>query len=340
MKFTLEKWSQISLIGVADCLAIFILYTFSSFLRPFVFAIIITILAVPYTLNRKKDKPHWSILVFKWLMVILSLLFVFSVMGIFLQENVQTLENKSADVGFNEKILNYEVDFFGNGFFISEVVDEAGLNEILMKNFNVVLGMVRGFFSQVLIIFVFLIFTIPGYRRFIRDTSEKLRGKNRKNFLDGVNVIEKKLRDYLLIKSQVSLLTGILTALVLYLFGVEYVILFGFLTFILNYIPNFGSFVAVGVIAIFEVLFGGLGLAAWIFLIVILGLIQFVIGSVLEPKLAGDKLSISPIVILLSLFFWGSIWGIWGMFFSVPLTIFSIVIFEGLGMRKILGLNF
>lgn len=339
MKFSLERLSQISLVFMASCLVIFILYTFSSFLRPFIFAIIITILAVPCTLNRKKKNAHWSVLAFKWAGALLLLLLVASVVNLFLQDNVEELGSKDVDAGFSEKILEYELDFFGNGFRVSDFVNEEKLGGLFASSFDVVLEMVQGFFSQILIIFIFLIFTIPSYKKFLRETSERLRGGTRRKFLESINTIERKMRDYILIKSQVSLLTGALTAGVLYLFGVEYAILFGFLTFILNYIPNIGSFVAVGVVAIFEVLLGDLGLAGWIFLIVILSLIQFVIGSIIEPKLAGDKLSISPILILLSLFFWGWIWGIWGMFFSVPLTIFVIVIFEGLGFHRFVGLD-
>lgn len=339
VKLNLERASQVSLVFIAICFVVFILYTFSSFLMSFVFAIIITILAVPCTLKEEDKKSHWSVSVFKWAFMFLFLIFIFSIFNIFLQDNVDELEGKNVDASFSDKILGYELDFFGRSIKISGFVDKDMLDGFFAKSFDALFGIVKGFFSQVLTIFIFLIFTIPSYKKFVWDTKKRLNGESRKKFLNSVNIIERNLRSYLLIKTQISILTGVVTALVLYLFGVEYAFLFGFLTFILNYIPSIGSFFAVAIVALFEVFFGGAGLLGWVFLVIILSLIQFLIGGIIEPKIAGDTLSISPIVILLSLFFWGYIWGIWGMFFSVPLTIFTIVIFKGFGIDKLIGLD-
>jgi len=103
------------------------------------------------------------------------------------------------------------------------------------------------------------------------------------------------------------------------LFGLDFAILFGLLTFILNYIPNIGSFIATVFpvfIAIFQ--FETIWPAVWI--LVILVLIQQIMGAVVEPRLMGKGLDLSPLVILFFLFFWGWLWGIPGMILAVPIA--------------------
>jgi predicted PurR-regulated permease PerM len=105
---------------------------------------------------------------------------------------------------------------------------------------------------------------------------------------------------------------------VLLAFGVDFAVLFGFLTFLLNYIPSLGSIASMGlasVIAAFQ--FGGVFPALWILLLLV-GF-DVVISNFLEPKLMGQGLGLSPLAVLFSLFFWGWLWGVPGMILAVPL---------------------
>lgn len=335
----LEKLSQISQIFFAISLIVVILYTFSSFLRPFVFAIIITIISVPYTI--KKHKKHKIPL--KGLKVLLSLfliLGIFSFISFFLHDNVEDLEEGDVQKSFSQQILNLKLNVFGKDIEVLKILDKTKIEEILEKSINIIFTTIKSFFSEIITIVLFLIFLIPSYKNFIKTAKNKLSKRQSNLFLNAIASIEMNLREYLLIKTKVSFLTGFLTGFTLFIFGVDLAILFGFLTFILNYIPNIGSFFAVGIVLVYELFFSNLGVIFWIFLAIILSLIQFVIGNVIEPKLAGDKLDISPILILLSLFFWGYIWGLWGMFFSVPLTLFVKAILEGFGILEILRKTF
>jgi predicted PurR-regulated permease PerM len=91
------------------------------------------------------------------------------------------------------------------------------------------------------------------------------------------------------------------------------------LTFLLNFIPNIGSVLAVifpALIALVQ--FESFGYA--LLIAVIIGVVQNVYGNILEPKVMGDRLGLNPIVILLSLLLWGYVWGLVGMFLSVPIT--------------------
>jgi AI-2 transport protein TqsA len=129
-----------------------------------------------------------------------------------------------------------------------------------------------------------------------------------------------KLRRYMLVRTAVSLLTGLLTWLFALIAGLEFAALWGVLAFALNYIPFIGSIVAV----VPPVLFALVQFAGWqqpVLILAGMAAIQFSIGNFLDPRLEGRALAISPFVVITSIFFWGLLWGIPGAFIGVPLTI-------------------
>jgi len=132
-----------------------------------------------------------------------------------------------------------------------------------------------------------------------------------KQFLESVN-------QYLLIKTIVSLATGLLVTLGLSFLGVNYPILWGLLAFLLNYVPNIGSMIAaVPAVLLAWVQLGGEGAGYTILLYTI---VNVVIGSVIEPRFMGKGVGLSTLVVFLSLVFWGWLLGTVGMLLSVPLT--------------------
>ena len=130
---------------------------------------------------------------------------------------------------------------------------------------------------------------------------------------------------YLGIKTIISLLTGFLSYLVLISVEINFAIFWAFLIFLLNFIPTIGSLLGTIFPALFCLLqFGDFSIALTVFLIV--GVIQVFIGNFLEPKWLGNSMNISPLVSILSLVFWGLIWGTTGMVISVPITVVIIII--------------
>jgi len=132
---------------------------------------------------------------------------------------------------------------------------------------------------------------------------------------------------YLRLKTLVSFITGALSYIVLFFLGVEAALFWAFLIFILNFIPTIGSLVATIFPALFAI-FQMAELAPFFYVLVSIGIIQVVIGNILEPKLMGTSLNMSSLVVILSLTVWGAIWGIMGMILSVPITVMMIIVFE------------
>ena len=122
----------------------------------------------------------------------------------------------------------------------------------------------------------------------------------------------------MVVKTGISLITGILLGLWVWLFGVEFPFLLGVIAFLFNFIPTFGSMIAaIPAILLALVQFGLLtsGFIAIGYLAV-----NMVVGNLLETQIMGKKLGLSAVVVLLSVVFWGWVWGPTGMILAVPLT--------------------
>ena len=171
--------------------------------------------------------------------------------------------------------------------------------------------------SALLLAFVFLIFILAGRGKLQLKIERALSPERARKVNQVIERIDQEVQKYLGIKTGISILSGLATTVVLLLFGVEFALLFGLLTAILNFIPSLGSIVSMGVISMVAAFqFGSIFPAIWILLI--LAGLDVLISSLLEPKLMGQGLGLSPLVVVFSLFFWGWLWGIPGMILAVP----------------------
>ncbi len=139
--------------------------------------------------------------------------------------------------------------------------------------------------------------------------------KLRKTFKD----ITIQIQRYIVTKFFISLTVGLFFGFILWLFGIEFFIIWAILAMLLNFIPNIGSIIAVLFPTLMALIqYESFGYAMILALVLII--LQNIVGNIIEPKIFGDRLGINPLVILLSLLLWGYLWGIIGMFLSVPLT--------------------
>jgi predicted PurR-regulated permease PerM len=138
--------------------------------------------------------------------------------------------------------------------------------------------------------------------------------------LDGSAATAARFRKYLLVRTQMSAMTGLLVGVFAWITGLQFAIEWGAIAFTLNYIPFIGPFVA----TLFPTLLAMTQFDSWqavLGVFVCLNIIQFVVGSYIEPRFAGNMLSISPSVVLFAIFFWTFLWGIFGTFIGVPIAL-------------------
>ncbi len=160
------------------------------------------------------------------------------------------------------------------------------------------------------------------------EFSTKLRCglKNSKQSLARMSGVATSLNRYIVLKTVFSLATGVLVAIWLSILGVDFALLWGLIAFLLNYVPTIGSIIAAipaVLLALVQLGVGSACLTALGFLV-----INAVLGNILEPRLMGRGLGLSPLVVFLSMVFWGWVLGPVGMFLSAPLTMIVKIILE------------
>jgi predicted PurR-regulated permease PerM len=145
--------------------------------------------------------------------------------------------------------------------------------------------------------------------------------------LDACRDIAAKFQRYLLIRTAASIATGVGVWALTSLFGIDLALEWGVIAFVLNYIPFLGPLVA----TLFPTVFTAAQFETWQMPLVMfagLNLIQFVIGSYIEPRIAGARLALSPFLVLFAVFFWAFLWGIPGAFIGVPILIAAVTFLQ------------
>jgi predicted PurR-regulated permease PerM len=177
---------------------------------------------------------------------------------------------------------------------------------------------------------VVLIYVILGLLE-VEDVAAKLAAPGTGEFgrvlLTGGAETAAKLRRYMLVRTQMSVMTGLLVWAFAALVGLPLAAEWGVIAFALNYIPFIGPFVA----TLFPTLFAMAQFESWQMAVVVfacLNLIQFVVGSYIEPRIAGSALAISPFLVLFAVFFWTFLWGIAGALIGVPIVIAALTLCE------------
>jgi AI-2 transport protein TqsA len=294
-------------------------------LVPFIIAVLV------YFLIRYITKLFDRIAIIKtrvpsWMKNIVATLILFSVFAAVTKLMIYNFENLiyrfPSYQGNVESILQTINKTFGIDLIrtITENLTNLNYADIANQAFN----SVTSAFGNVLMITFYVIFLFIEQHNFKAKINLLFKDENRSSIKDLLYDIEHSVSQYIGLKTVVSLMTGAISYIVLLIFGIESALFWAFLIFLLNYIPYIGSLAAVTLPFLFSLIQFG-EFTTPLIMLFILGSIQMIIGNFLEPKLTGDLLNISPIVTLLSLAFWGLIWGIIGMFISVPITVILII---------------
>ena len=185
---------------------------------------------------------------------------------------------------------------------------------------------VAGIATSMGMVLVYLIFMFVEQSTFNKKFEAmfptKRQSKKMRFILDSIDTNMKK---YLFVKTALSAVTGVASFLWLQLIGVEFAGVWAFIVFITSYIPTIGAIVACGLPILYSLLVAP-SLQQPILTAIGLISLQIVFGNILEPKFTGKTLNLSTLAILINLVFWGMLWGVAGMFFSVPMLVGIFVI--------------
>ena len=205
---------------------------------------------------------------------------------------------------------------------VSDLMDQIRL-DVLIRSISAALA---GFVGSIGLVALYVAFMLVEQKTFVRKIDFLFPDLGKASAVRAaLNDIESRIERYLWIKTLTSLATAGLSWLVLVLVGCQNASFWALVVFMLNYIPVVGSFVgAVFPALLVLVQFGSFG--AFFVALIGLGAVQIGIGSVLEPRLMGSSLNLSPLAILVALAVWGGLWGITGMLLCVPITVILMIV--------------
>ena len=290
--------------------------TASALLVPFLLAIFISIISAgPFYWLQKHKMPPWLALLIVIASVILAGFLMITLVGTSVND-------------FTDNLPIYQEKLRAQALLLIDYLNRFGIKlsrEVLLEHFDpgAVMQSAAGMLARaggvltnsflILLTVIFILFEAAGMptklRAALPDAHFPLASFEK--FIAGV-------RQYLVIKTLVSLVTGIAVTIGLMLLGLDYFLLWGLLAFLLNYVPNIGSIIAAIPAVLLAVV--QLGMFKALLVAAIYLAVNIIMGNAVEPKLMGHKLGLSSLVVFLSLVFWGWILGPIGMLLSVPLT--------------------
>ncbi len=310
MGATLEqnRLNTLSLLILAAVATGFALHWMRPVLVPFVLALMLAYLVAPLVdgLQVQLKAPRWTALLVAFITIaiilgLLSVILFTSVGG--LVENADMYKDRM--VGLVEKVFALAASF-GFDFHKKEDLLRALRKIPMMGLLQNTAGGVLQTLTTAILVQVFAIYLILG-----RKAHEKR---------DGLwGEMDRKIRRYHMTKVATSGVTGIAVGVILWAFGLELALLFGFCAFVLNFIPSVGSIIATLLPLPMALVQFDSGITVF-FVIMLPGVLQLTIGNAIEPRLMGEGLDLHPLTILLALIFWGLIWGIVGMLLAAPIT--------------------
>lgn len=316
-----------SCIGIGGVLALLILA--QNILVPLVYGVVLWFLSryfknllhkIPFL---KRRVPNWLINTFVFIIVFFGL----SLISGMISRNISSLlENNEVYTENLRRVLQslnatFNIDLTKQ---ISEAVETFDYASILGNIANSLSGALGDLIMMIL------------YAAFIFTEIASLSSKIKKLFsneeeYDKASSVLSRINDassdYIRLKTYVSLLTGAVGYIFLLIMGVDAAFFWAFMMFALNYIPTVGSLIATLFQAFFSLVQFG-EMRPFVIILVGLGIAEWFVGNVIEPKLMGKSLNLSPLVTILALIVWGQIWGITGMLLSTPITVVMVIIFS------------
>ena len=300
-----------------------IMKTLAGILLPLMLAMILSIIYLPVVLFLESKKIPGKLIV--PFIAILTLGIIYTVANIF----IGTITDILGQINF--LILQLTNKFL----LISEALSKIpylNLNtEVLSDGINSILNremltasassMIKGlgdFGSSFLMFTLYFLFLLPGLSHY--QGYVKYVGGNNMELLDDIETLQKNVSTYMGIKTIISLSTGLIAGTICSILGLKFAFFWGFMTFVLNYIPSIGSIIATLIPSLFGLIQFD-SVQQILLLFILLGGNQIIIGNVIDPRIMGNRLRLNTVTVLFGLVFWGVIWGIPGMLLSVPLMV-------------------
>lgn len=338
------RWIRILLTIIVVVIFILVLKNLKNIFIPLIFSLFLSFMFSPlHRFLRKRKIPRYPAIV----IVILSMFVVFSSVGALMYTGVKSFINEFPL--YEEKMYTMvdtlvnkiNPEFTTSGFIGSfksswlNIAEQLSLTDFVSNT----MGTFMDFFFNLLLSMVFLIFILAEKEKFSNRILKSLTQAEANFSVNITDKIEDHVQNYILIKTLVSFFTGLTAMGLMWIFGIPFIAVGGLLHFVLNYIPNVGSFLASGLVVALYGLNSGFNMNFVLVALLFLAM-QFFWGTFIEPRWMGTKFKVSPVVIISSLIFWAWVWGGIGMILAVPLTVSILIVISQISSLKILSAVF
>jgi len=315
---TFRRW-EMSLLGVIAAVAIFVgLYATSSIFAPVVCALFIIAIMWPLQTWLQSRMPQLlALAIVVSVVVVVFVVFASLTTWGFSRVGLALVADSARFQALYDQV---NVWLEGHGILLTGLWAEHFNVRWLIRAVQEITGRINTTITFWLIVLVYVILGLLEVEPIARKLRILLSRASAKVLIEGSAVTSAKFRRYMVIRTIMSVATGFMVWALAALAGLELAGEWGVIAFALNYIPFIGPFIA----TVFPTLYALAQFASWeAALVVFVGLnvIQFVIGSYVEPRVSGSALAVSPFVVLFSVFFWAYFWGLFGAFIGVPITL-------------------
>ncbi|HNX00533.1 MAG TPA: AI-2E family transporter [Candidatus Cloacimonadota bacterium] len=332
------KWIRNCLIFISLALLVVCVKTLKEIFIPLFFAVFFTFLIAPLHrfLIKKKIPNAINIILITLILLIFIGLVIFLIYEGFNSLVMQLPKYESAIMNIAFNVGSY----FGitegeiSNYMHPQLSYLKWLSQGSMNNF-ITSFMKNTFYLIMYILFmiIFVIFIIADHNRFVERIYQTISRQDKEITHKMLFKIENQVVRYLVNKTLICLGAAIVETLMMLIFGIDFPLVMGFITFIVVFIPTLGPGIAIIVPILIASLQYGM---SWHVLAIAgsLALSHTLIGSIAEPKILGESLNLSPIIIIISLVFWAWIWGPIGMILAVPITSAMNIILKEFKMTK------
>ena len=324
---TQNRMITIAASAIVIWMTFYLLIVGQSLLMPFVIAVFIWNLLNTLNLGIRHT-PHVGKYLPNWLSRLLSLVVIAGLLIMLVNiigDNVNDVVGASSRYQHNLKQIFSQIDQRNLSKIVTgfdRFLDGLNIQGILLSFYGVFTSI-----ASSAVITLYIVFLFVEQRVVKQKLTVLFPQKEHRLLIDSMIVhIGKDIQSYLGIKSLMGLLTALASWAIMTAVGLDFAEFWALLIFFLNYIPNIGAIVA----TLFPAILALIQFQTWVpFVIMTSGLVvvQFIIGNLIEPRYLGRSLNLSPLVILIALGLWGQIWGVLGMFLSVPITVILMIIF-------------
>lgn len=323
---------NVALIGIVLALIIYFLIVAKNFLIPFVIAVVfwylIDVLAGTYQrlpLGTWR-MPRWMALTLAFMTFAVGLTFIVTfVTENFTQESLQQVARDfQTNLGEVMKSVAAMLPFEEGVPTVAQLSEKFNLGQIAGRMVTAVTGIA----SDIGIILVYVIFLLIEQLTFQRKLNALIKDKERRERTRQVlDQIAEDIQLYIRIKFLLALSTAVICYVIMMAVGLQFAAVWGVLIFFMAWIPTVGPIIGLFFPLIMSLVqFGSFG--PILVVLIGVGVTQAAIANIVEPKLMGSSLNLSPLVVIVSLVVWGTIWGVTGMFLCVPIMVILMIVFS------------